>query len=99
MTTKHTPGPWYRHTAQGIMGIGAGRLQFSEPEFVIVGACGCCDSPYGVKDKAEAEANARLLIAAPELLEALVAAEESVGDMKTLEIVRAAISKATGSAP
>lgn len=45
-----------------------------------------------------AETNARLIAAAPDMLDALRAAEDSVGDLKTLEIVRAAIAKATGVA-
>ena len=39
---------------------------------------------------------ARLIAAAPELLEALRVAEDSVGDAGALAIVRTAIAKATG---
>lgn len=71
MTTKHTPGPWRREIYIGLMGIGAGSGKPGAPEKTIVGGCGCCDSPYGVDDEQEAEANAHLIAAAPELLAAL----------------------------
>lgn len=45
-----------------------------------------------------AKANARLIAASPDLLEALRIAEHSVGDIHALGVVRSAIAKATGGA-
>lgn len=60
-----------------------------------------CNVPEG-----EADANARLIAAAPELLEAALKAEELLSPFqesgwlgeKALDLVRAAIAKATGAA-
>lgn len=58
-----------------------------------------CDHIGGITMD-EARANARLIAAAPELLEALVAVERRIADDDgfdgTKEIIRAAIAKATG---
>ena len=101
--TKHTPGPW--------------RID-PEYEFDIQGANGTVEVAVIIDDAPSwkvpgpdfdtAAANARLIAAEPELLEALKRAErdlvhlldrdgrgESVND-PTLEIVRAAIAKAEG---
>lgn len=94
MSEKHTPGPW--KLAEAVKGrytkTNLRRIR-SEREGTEHGAV--CEV-YGIKDGTEANANARLIAAAPEMLEALRVAEESVGDLKALEIVRAAIAKATG---
>lgn len=58
MTTKHTPGPWVAHCTY-ISG---------STDDVSIATC----SYRGKVDLAEAEANARLIAAAPEMLEALV---------------------------
>lgn len=93
--SKHTPGPW---------------VTSPEPngkEWVVDagpwGICICADAP----GLGSAEANARLIAAAPELLEALQAVtrclawhEEQHGvgmDRKAVESARSAITKATGA--
>ena len=58
--TKHTPGPWtYTHSGLSCFSLDAGKEN-------IVSGCGCCGSP-----EISSEANARLIAAAPELLDAL----------------------------
>ena len=83
MSEKHTPGPWRAENSCVIC-----------PDGSIVTYCvrGRVDR----KNQAEDWATASLIAAAPEMLDALRVAEESVGDLKALEIVRAAIAKATG---
>lgn len=83
MVNKHSKGPWVCvKEKSGMYGI-------EQP-----GGYYIAETIDGMEDS-EHEANAHLIAAAPELLEALRAAEDSVGDIKTLEIVRAAIAKAT----
>jgi hypothetical protein len=63
--SKHTPGPWVaRHDGNG----GNFWLKAPNGKYIISG-CGCCDSPYLPSDNPDADA--RLIAAAPELLEAL----------------------------
>jgi hypothetical protein len=101
MSAKHTPGPWYClpeysnggevHSAAGIIcDASIGRNEREE---------------YQKAHRAESEANARLIAAAPELLaalkEILVAAEEcgAIGSHgPALKTARAAIAKAQGGA-
>jgi len=104
MSTTHTPGPWREHSHRQI-----------GPDAGIV-----CEvwSAIGETDAdriAQADANARLIAAAPDLLEALqemVAGDaEAIEDAKRLGVpfpdemlaayhkARAAIAKATGEQP
>ena len=92
--SKHTPGPWAASSASSVVGA-------------LVGA----SATYHVAavmpqlDKAEVEANARLIAAAPELLEACKAVEEwwlregkheFLGAPAGIFMLRAAIQKAEG---
>lgn len=103
METKHTPGPWkfdtwhYATEAPRQELIVAGeefRLAVLECDFV-------GDNPYTVP-KEQAEANARLIAAAPELLAALEGMIEWARRVRHanpgMEVVNAinAIAKATG---
>ena len=94
MQTKHTPGPWHI----GVRTYHAGRDVY-----------GPKGEPVAVADDAitatpEAEANARLIAAAPELLAALQAImddPDAVDHILHLDAVAAdaAIAKATGGQP
>lgn len=86
MTTKHTPGPWVLDT-YGNLKVGFDYVKFS----------GLC-----LSSGREANANTRLIAAAPELLEALTVLSDWVeslisdNECRPLENARAAIVKATG---
>lgn len=99
-TTQHTPGPWRCNgsliTAQADMALSVASIYNGG----IVG--------NAARDKAEAEANARLIVAAPELLSALYEIENTIRAMqgnpqwevfaqKAQQLARAAIAKARGT--
>ena len=95
METKHTPGPWaYHNTPTPFIHVAAGGLPI----------CQIYTSTAHGQSMGEQFANARLIAAAPELLEALkacaaVCAGETMnkrGLISALEQARAAIAKATG---
>jgi hypothetical protein len=96
MTAQHTPGPW--KVKAGTNAVLAGRKQICSH----VNAASAL--PVNMLDDQEiAQANARLIAAAPELLEALQAALEALrGSAGFDEInnakkqIKAAIDKATG---
>jgi hypothetical protein len=105
MSAKHTPGPWTK--AQNLNGpwwhISSNHTVGGEPckqgRQAIAAVHG--ESKRGAKAYAEMfEANARLIAAAPDLLEACKVAFHqtcSVGRPKDWEQLRAAIAKATGA--
>lgn len=87
MSAKHTPGPW-RITAQGkhVVSVEDGRI---------------CAAPEHMA-KWNWDANARLIAAAPELLEALELiantdpVEAALDPQRAVRVARAAIAKAEG---
>jgi hypothetical protein len=85
-TTQHTSGPWIRKGdwIHGMPGSGA-----SQGIAQILGNCGC---------KKTVEANARLISAAPDMLDALQAVCDACGDQDSLIMMqaRAALAKAKG---
>lgn len=93
--SKHTPGPWFlaekvegKHTVTNLRRIR------SEREGMEHGAV--CEV-YGIADGSEAHANARLIAAAPDLLESLAFVIRGVPDTwEGVQKARAAIAKATG---
>ena len=95
--SKHTPGPW----------IVVSRGMFS-PKVVDANGLGICHTPYA--GAPPAEANAHLIAAAPDLLEALRSIadccdeEHAARDYASRQaeirgIARVAIAKATGEQP
>ena len=105
MQTQHTTGPWLlcggRYVKQDLTCIGlsedAGRTLATVPG-------GENSGPSFVNYEAEISANARLMTAAPELLESLRLMVDLVElavpiDGDTLRRARAAIAKATGEQP
>ena len=110
MTAKHTPGPWYALRGQRNISIRHKTGDRLLPMVNVASVRGQfpTDCPYG-----SSEANARLIAAAPELLDALIAllgvapskapgAGLIVGaeekHANALQAARAAIKKATGDA-
>jgi hypothetical protein len=92
---KHTPGPWVVDKAPSMLGGNGFTVRAG-------GAIICTAFPGASTDRIEpvAELNARLIAAAPELLEALKAVQTFIeGKPDAVEpfgMVRAAIAKATG---
>jgi hypothetical protein len=102
MKTKHTPGPWKFHKGRGI-----------DPRFHVqtVGGYQISETPKnGIACGIESanEANARLIAAAPDLLNALELALATIQRLAppkpydhtqgTRDVINAAIAKATGGA-
>lgn len=98
MSARHTPGPW-RVIAYG---IDTGPQGAFVP-FGGCGVCGCCGSPWMNGEKDCDQADAYLIAAAPDLLEALeslVSFHESLDPtgvaLDEFNAGRAAIAKARG---
>lgn len=93
--SEHTPGPWTLSRNLGPWTSSAGHVHHT----IERGSHGCINVEQSAGD--EAEANARLIVAAPEMLEAL----RTIVDRSVLgapgnpfgEQARAAIAKATGA--
>lgn len=89
MKTKHTAGPWLAHRQQFEIIINTGH-----PKSPTIGSVFVNLIP-----SEEAEANARLIAAAPEMLEALRKAESLLTHLEVrgdcIRAVRDAINKAT----
>ena len=89
MEKKHTPGPWKTQTH-----ISLDRLEIRDADGRRIAVC-AMDYPMSAKTH---DANASLIAAAPELLEALIGVVK-VADRATKEFdkARVAISKAIGA--
>ena len=102
MSTKHTPGPWAYSTSQEGWSYTVNIFQADNA----APTDGWSDVAYIIKtcageQQAIQEANARLIAAAPELLDALNAAEDLLHRMgmqssDAYQEIDAAIAKATG---
>ncbi|MFY2855016.1 hypothetical protein ACOTJG_13670 [Achromobacter xylosoxidans] len=99
MTTNHTPGPWVRDT-----GSGSGCDVRAENGRKVAATWGINNGdPHRPAYRAECDANARLIAAAPELLEALEWALRAMearnplwAEGERFIAARAAIAKAKG---
>lgn len=97
METKHTPGPWQLERLTGDHDIG---IRVTGP--VVSGYTAFIRTGWPHENqRVEQEANAKLIAAAPDLLEALmtlVSSYDAEDSFAELTVARAAIAKATGSA-
>lgn len=105
--SKHTPGPW--HYSGEISPCGyevkhplyCGEVRADESDRYLGSVCEIqsADHVDGISNE-EAEANARLIAAAPELLDACEAclARDDIADDELGVMLRAAIAKARGEA-
>lgn len=107
METKHTPGPWFVEHHEWLQKGHCAISSKDHGELAQVVWCMEDDECIG-RNSPEKEANARLIAAAPELLEAaqkVLAWYEAEEDhskepdfYKRMDAIRAAIAKATGEA-
>lgn len=102
MTNKHTPAPW-KHKGARIVKCRHKKTDKDPYDFTIAQVMCFCSGDF---DGQEQRANATLIAAAPELLEALYKAEtyfseyaaETPASEHMLINIRAAIAKAKGAA-
>ena len=91
MSTQHTPGPWHAKPMCGLSGW---------VDVVSVTPDGRESLPFAACKHFDEVANARLIAAAPDLLEALLSVLDNCTDSEGLAAAhakaRAAITKATG---
>ena len=91
--SKHTPGPW-----KVITDATAREVEVFEIADISHFRIICDGRGDGFSSAGDAYADARLIAAAPELLEALKACWDLGIDSSVVPMVRAAIAKAAGSA-
>ncbi|NHC53082.1 hypothetical protein [Pseudomonas sp. AU8050] len=106
METKHTPGPWTLQGEPESIRIEGPRNRNSRSHLVLVERVGGRRYGADFSDLSELVANAKLIAAAPDLLEALIKLHESLESLNEsgdagqmvaddVETARAAIAKAT----
>ena len=99
MSTQHTPGPW-------ALGSKSGHIETANAWRMSIAICYNKDSRADGVSKEEFEANARLIAAAPDLLEVLELCQGNISSLlasahpkvygEWLTVVKAAIAKAKG---
>jgi len=97
MSGAHTPGPWAivdRDDSLVIQTESPAKTKYGASRYACLGGFDRHDD----KQYAEAKANARLIAAAPDLLEACVYFEEFGNMMESRKKIASAIAKATGCA-
>lgn len=103
MHNTHTPGPWQVRKVDGHLSIFVPSERGLTCEIAErIGGEVFKDASGAYRDYSRVEANARLIAAAPDLLEALVAVLNYCVDdegQPTIATARAAIAKATGGQP
>lgn len=95
---KHTKGPWRVRSTETIHLIEAEALKSFTGTRVFVAEIHFWSNGHG-PSREQALANAHLIAAAPDLLEAcryIVEAGETGDEMRAIELARAALSKAEG---
>lgn len=101
--SKHTPGPWRAFLNKGVIGVAPANGQYRAGDIAI------CSDHDSRRTNEEAMANARLISAAPDMLEALEALHDEIDeyqrinnlgghDNHVMKQARAAIAKAKGAA-
>jgi len=91
--TQHTPSPWdTRQGAYGALHVGPAKLDHPGREAAQYAA------DRGRDLLAQRAADAALIAAAPDMLAALMLAEQNATDRTALAAIRAAIAKAKGGA-
>ena len=101
METKHTPGPWHvEHHSRGSCEVRITRPKESKGLGPVAYALMDLAGAMTAERISEMKANARLIAAAPELLEALQIAREfaayAQAEPADLTLIDAAIAKAVG---
>lgn len=103
MTAKHTPGPWMAHPYSSVAGCPISAQPDRAKNTIIIAAARSAAAEDLAAFRAEIEANARLIAAAPDMLAALERIADPAPGVKRLPpwavgIARAAIAKARGEA-
>lgn len=98
MSTKHTPGPWHYYRAHGCGFVGP---SLHVPGSILYSEMAVCRLLADEREGVNPEANARLIAAAPEMLEALKGAldllrEAGLSNRLNGIAVDVAIAKAEG---
>jgi hypothetical protein len=99
-TTQHTPGPWTCHSGM-VWKDGPNVYPKGNEDGIPIASM--CREPNNGTEPVERDANAKLIAAAPELLDAVKQWEiflfTAPGDGRTLKAVQELIAKAEGRTP
>ena len=93
----HTPGPWYLSTKRPLASADSDNIERKEfYVFATKGNIATIPTDLISHVNQDAEANARLIAAAPDLLAACKGALEDGDDFRAMKRIQAAIAKAEG---
>ncbi len=98
---SHTPAPWFAVEAESMKYCSVVEFEYGSGARGTVGLVGTDGATVGASNLDEQNANARLIAAAPEMLDALrnFTAGRDITYLAALEAARDAIEKATGVRP